>query len=75
MMNKQNLVKLLKLYPRIGITLKAHIIEQHIVVYNKKYGISNKEEFFVEQGHQIGMKENRGYHGVANFKKEASLKA
>jgi hypothetical protein len=56
-----------------SITLKAHVMEQHIVVYNNKYGVGNKEESFTEQGHQIGMKENWRYHGVTNFQKKGSL--
>jgi hypothetical protein len=42
-------------------------MEQHIVVYNNKYGLGDKEESFIEQGHQIGMKENQHYHWVTNF--------
>ncbi len=59
----------------MSITLKAHVMEQHIVAYNNKYGVGDKEESFIEQGDQIGMKENQSYHGVTILKMEASLKA
>jgi hypothetical protein len=53
------------------------VIKQHVVPYNNKYGVGDKDESFIEQGHQIGMKDNWQYHGVTNFQKkmEASLKA
>lgn len=52
-------------------------MEQHVVVYNNQYGLGDKEESFVEQGHQVGLKENRRYQGLTNFHKktEASFKA
>jgi NACalpha-BTF3-like transcription factor len=61
----------------LSVTLKAHVMEQHIVACNNNYGIGDKEESFIEQGHQIGIKENRRYQGMSNFQKkmEASLKA
>jgi hypothetical protein len=61
----------------LSVTLKAHIMEQHIVPFNNKYGLGDKEESFIESGHQIGIKENRRYQGMTNFEKkmEASLKA
>jgi hypothetical protein len=57
----------------LSVTLKAHVMEKHIVPYNNKYGLGDKEESFIEQGHQIGLKENRRYHGVTNLKKNGSL--
>jgi hypothetical protein len=61
----------------LSVTLKAHVMEQHIVACNNNYGIGDKEESFIEQGHQIGIKENRRYQGMSNFQKkmEAFLKA
>jgi hypothetical protein len=49
----------------------------HIVAYNNNYGIGDKEESFIEQGHQRGIKENPRFQGRTNFqkKKEASLKS
>jgi hypothetical protein len=61
----------------LSVTLKAHVMEQHVVPFNNKYGLGDKEESFIESGHQIGIKENRRYQGMTNFQKitEASLKA
>jgi hypothetical protein len=61
----------------LSVTLKAHVMEQHIVPFNNKYGLGDKEESFIESGHQIGIKENCRYQGITNFEKkmEASLKA
>jgi hypothetical protein len=52
-------------------------MEQHVVEYNNQNGLGDKEESFVEQGHQVGLKENRRYQGLTNFHKkmEASFKA
>jgi hypothetical protein len=51
-------------------------MQQHIVAYNNNYGLCNNKESFIEQGHQIGIKENHRYQGMTNFSKEngASLK-
>ena len=38
----------------LSMTLKAHIIEYHVTKFNDKWGIGDKEESFVEQGHQVG---------------------
>ena len=61
----------------LSITLKAHVMEQHSVPFNNDIGLGDKEESFIEAGHQIGLKENRRYQGLTNFQKkmEASLKA
>ncbi len=49
-------------------------MEQHVIVYNNRYGLGDKEETFIEQGHQVGLKENRRYQGLTNFhKKNGSL--
>ena len=59
---------------RRSVTLKAHVMEQHVIVYNNRYGLGDKEETFIEQGHQVGLKENRRYQGLTNFhKKNGSL--
>jgi hypothetical protein len=57
---------------RIGlnVTLKGHIMEKHVCEFNDKYGIGDKEESFIEQGHQVGMKDYRQYHGLTNFEKK-----
>jgi hypothetical protein len=61
---------------RLSVTLKAHIMDQHIVPFNNKYGLGDKEESFIESGHQIGIKKNCRYQCMTNFEKkmEASLK-
>ena len=43
---------------RLSITLKAHVMEQHCVPFNNTIGLGDKEESFIEAGHQIGLKEN-----------------
>jgi hypothetical protein len=60
----------------LSVTLKAHVMEQCIVPCNNKYGVGDKEESFIEMGHQIGLRENRRYQGMKKFQKktEASLK-
>jgi hypothetical protein len=54
----------------LGITLKAHIMEHHVCSFNDKYGVGDKEESFVEQGHQVGARENARYARLTNFKKK-----
>jgi hypothetical protein len=54
------------------MTLKAHIIENHVNKFNEKWGIGDKEESFIEQGHQLGMKDNRRYAGLTNFEKKSA---
>jgi hypothetical protein len=45
-------------------------MEQHACSFNDKNGVGDKEESFVEQGHQIGAKENSQYARLTNFKKK-----
>jgi hypothetical protein len=40
----------------LSVTLKVHVMEQHVVEYNNRNGLGEKEESFVEQGHQVGLK-------------------
>jgi len=42
----------------LNVTLKAHIMEKHVCPFNNKWGIGDKEESFIEQGHQVGIKDN-----------------
>jgi hypothetical protein len=56
----------------LGITLKAHVMEYHLCTFNDKYGIGDKEESFVEQGHQVGAKENLRYAWLTNFEKKSA---
>ena len=60
----------------LSVTLKAHVMEKHVSELNDKWGIGEKEESFIEQGHQIGVRDNRRYAGLTNFvkKTEATLK-
>ena len=61
----------------LSVTLKAHIMEKHVCEFNRKYGIGDKEESFIEQGHQVGIKDDRRYHGLTSFEKrtESTLKS
>jgi len=36
-----------------NMTLKAHIIGKHVCNFNEKWGIGDKEESFIEQGHNL----------------------
>jgi hypothetical protein len=54
-------VKALSQYWRklgLGITLKAHYMLHHVCSFNGKHGIGDKEESYVEQGHQVDAREN-----------------
>ncbi len=61
----------------LSISLKAHVMKVHVCDFHDKYGASDKEESFIEQGHQIGIKESRCDSGLKNFVKrtESALKA
>jgi hypothetical protein len=52
------------------------VIEQNIAPCNNKYRVGDKEDSFIELGHQVGLRENHRYQGLKNFRKktEASLK-
>jgi hypothetical protein len=52
------------------MTLKAHVMECHACDSNDKYGTGDKEESFIEQGHQVGAKENSRYKCLTNFVKK-----
>jgi hypothetical protein len=41
----------------LSIMLKAQIMENHVCDFNEKWGTGDKEELFIEQGHQIGARE------------------
>jgi hypothetical protein len=58
---------------QLSVTLKAHVIEQHIVPCNNKYGVGDKEESFIELGHRVGLRENLQYQGLKNFDKNRSI--
>ncbi len=51
-------------------------MEAHTCDFHDKWGIGDKEESFIEQGHQIGIKDDRRYCGFKNFRKrtESALK-
>jgi len=42
-------------------------MEKHVCDFNDSYGVGDKEELFVEQGHKVGIKDDRRYHGLTNF--------
>jgi len=52
---------------KLNLTLLAHVIEYHECPFHKKWGIGDKEESFVEQGHQVGAKDN----SITNFVKKS----
>ncbi len=39
-------------------------------VCNDAYGIGDKEDSFIEQGHPVGIKDDRRCYGLTNFVKE-----
>jgi hypothetical protein len=47
-------------------------MEKHVCPFKNKWGIGDKEESFIEQGHQVGMKDNRRYAGLTNFEKKTA---
>jgi hypothetical protein len=78
--NAENAVSALMHFWRnmsLNLTLKAHVIECHACPFNNKWGIGDKEESFVEQGHQVGAKDNSRYARLTNFvkKSESTLNA
>lgn len=54
----------------LSVTLKAHVMEQYAVKQNNKYGLGDKEESYIEQGHQVGLKKNKRYQRITNFQKK-----
>jgi hypothetical protein len=51
----------------LSVSLKGHVMEKHVCDFNDSCGVGDKEESFVEQGHQVGIKDDRRYHGLTNF--------
>jgi hypothetical protein len=47
----------------------VHIMEKHISKFNRKHGIGDKEESFIEQGLQVAIKDDRRNHGLTTFEK------
>ena len=60
----------------LRMMLKAHVVEKHVNEFIMKWGVGDKEESFIEQGHQIGLRDNRRYAGLTNFIKrtESTMK-
>jgi hypothetical protein len=56
----------------LNVTLKAHIMEIHVCNLNEKWGIGEKEESFIEKGHQVGIKKDHRYAGLTNFQKKTA---
>jgi hypothetical protein len=52
-------------------------MEKHVCKFNRKDGIGDKEESFIEQDHQVGIKDDRRYHRLTSFEKktESTLKS
>jgi len=73
----QTLMKFWRNTLQMSVSLKGHIMEKHVCDFNDNCGVGDKEESFVEQGHQVGLKDDRRYYGLTNFVKrtEATLKA
>jgi hypothetical protein len=61
----------------LSVSLTGHIMEQHVCDFNDAYGVGDKEESFIKQGHQVGVKDDKRYHGLTNFEKKttSTLKA
>jgi len=71
--NKASCV-LLAHWKKVGliVILKAHVMEKHVCPSNNKWGIGDKEESFIEQGHQVGIKDNQRYAGLTTFEKKTA---
>jgi len=54
----------------LSISLKVHVMEAHAFDFHDKWHVGDKEESFIEQGHQIGIKDNHHHHGLKDFKKK-----
>jgi hypothetical protein len=54
----------------ISITVKAPVMEQQFCHFKNMFGIGDKEESFIEQGQQIGAKDNHRYGKLTNFDKK-----
>jgi len=54
----------------LSIRLKVHVMEAHAFDFHDKWNVGDKEESFIEQGHQIGIKDNHHHHGLKDFKKK-----
>jgi len=61
----------------LSVSLKGHVMEKHACNFNDACGLGDKEESFVEQGHQVGIKDDRRYYGLTNFVKrsESTMKS
>jgi len=61
----------------LTVSLKGHVMEKHACDFNDACGLGDKEESFVEQGHQVGIKDDRRYHRLTNFVKrsDSTMKA
>ncbi len=55
----------------LSVTLKAHVLEKHVCDFNEQWRVGDKKESFVEQGHQVGLKEDRCYHWLTTFEKRS----
>jgi hypothetical protein len=77
----QQAVKMLMKYWRedagLSVSLKGHVMEKHVCDFNNTWGVGDKEESFIEQGHQVGLKDDRRYRGLTNFEEKiaSTLKA
>jgi hypothetical protein len=77
----QQAVKTLVKYWRedagFSVSLKGQVMEKYVCDFNNAWGVGDKEESFIEQGHQVGLKDDRRYRGLTNFEKKtaSTLKA
>lgn len=71
---REAVTALMQYWRKLGlvITLKAHVMETHVSNFNDKHGVGDKEESFIEQGHQVGAKENSRYARLTNFEKKST---
>jgi hypothetical protein len=44
-------------------------MELHTCDFNDKFGVGDKEDSFIEQVHQTGIKDDHHYCGLKNLKK------
>jgi hypothetical protein len=54
----------------LSVSLKEHVMEKHVCDFNNAWGIGDKEELFIEQGHQVGLKDDRRHCRLTNFEKK-----
>ncbi len=72
----QQAVKTLMKYWReeagLSVSSKGHLMEKYVCDFNNALGIGDTEESSIEQGHQVGLKDDSQYCRLTNFEKKTA---